>query len=1428
MASKTTVDTVQTKWGTLIVFKGDNWVEFHESLEAAMIASASLDICTGDEAAPVGNRSDIADWRKRRGIAVSIINSCLPPIYRSQIMPFIRDGDLAGAWIKISTFNNSSNPQHIEDIRKHFLHEQFDPKTESIQVFLDRLLHYQHKTSASDSPISDKDVYSQLLSSLPETEIWQTQRNFITTTKMGLQDALYTLQRAERVPRASTNTATANAVHGSLRGRRTQGARGRGGRNRGGYRTHIRDSITSQNVREVNKIDIKSCKFCEKKGHWQKNCFAYIKAKEALRSNKQTTGDSSAYTAVAHSAIAESEYITSLYFASAMHTQSLNDSDWILDSGASHHFTGSLLNLTNITYWSSPHRVRTANNAYVLSTAFGTASIGNFTLRDVWSYSKGTQPHAGKNGQLEMSAKRLNGNYIIRQPISHHAYMVDSNSETEGIDSNDNKAEIMHRRLGHLNYDQMDKLKKSSNGLQYTNKRKVFGRKACEPCLAGRMNEHFNKHTAVRTPTKLRRLHMDLSGIQELSENGNRYFIVVVDDATRSTWIKYAKDKSAGTIVPILMVLINQIEREFNSKVAIIRADNGRGEFGSQFQLEISKKGLIFEPSPPGKHSMNGVAEKKIQDISATARSLLSESGIEPRMWELTTKHAVYLKNRSPTKSLPFGEAGMLSLAITPYEAMSGRQPDFKKLRIFGCKAWARNPQQPGLTTKKFESRILKGEHIFIGMDGNSIYLLLNLHSNTIYRTADADFDEYRYPLKDLKEKTIPEQPGTVKKRKSPPHDKNITIKRRVRKAQEDVQIHTNERQTAQTRNERQAQVYPSRMLRQRQLQANEPAQEVQVPQSSRQRVQVVVEIPRVRPVPTATLVRDALNDSCKKRLRKIFSDQVVQHVVALQAASVHPEASPISNLNSILEESVELDDAMQGDAQAWMEAIRNELQSLKDNGTFEIMSGAVPAGKKLLSSRYVLRNKLDRFGGLARRKARLVIKGYLQRYGIDFQETFAGVARYSTLRTLLAKAAAEDLEIDNMDVETAFLNGELTDTEILMEVPRYFEEIFPEIKLRDEPYLKLKKSLYGLKQAPRVWWTVVRRFFKEIELEESTADPNLFIGKGVYILLYVDDLLIIGNRINVNSIKTTIGSRWKCKDLGDTSMFLGIQIERNRRDRSLKIHQSNYTKKVLHRFGIELTNTKDLPLPPGTVIRNADKSDLLCEDDKTFYLQIVGSTIYLSNCTRPDIAYAVGQLARVMQAPGENHLILAKHLLQYLAGTFPIGVVYSNRLNMLSYEYRIYTDSTWGSSEDRKSVQGVALIRYGGAIVWSSTKQKSTSLCTMEAEIIAANEGAKDIAWMEKLVKDLGERSEDEPFIPTLYCDNESGVDWMQENKFHSKAKHIDIRWHYIRKDMVEAKRLRIVWIPGTDQTADTLTKQLTYPGFTIHGKGLGLDLEC
>lgn len=143
---------------------------------------------------------------------------------------------------------------------------------------------------------------------------------------------------------------------------------------------------------------------------------------------------------------------------------------------------------------------------------------------------------------------------------------------------------------------------------------------------------------------------------------------------------------------------------------------------------------------------MNGVAEKCMQDISARSRSLRNRSGLHLSQWEITTRHAVYLKNRSPSKALPFGEAESLSQAITPFEAYNNRQPDFPKLKVFGCRASARNPQQPGQPRKKFESRILRGEHILVGMSGNQIFQLLHIKTPRGIETADVDFNEYSFP----------------------------------------------------------------------------------------------------------------------------------------------------------------------------------------------------------------------------------------------------------------------------------------------------------------------------------------------------------------------------------------------------------------------------------------------------------------------------------------------------------------------------------------------------------------------------------------------------------------------------------------------------------------------------------------------------------
>jgi hypothetical protein len=220
------------------------------------------------------------------------------------------------------------------------------------------------------------------------------------------------------------------------------------------------------------------------------------------------------------------------------------------------------------------------------------------------------------------------------------------------------------------------------------------------------------------------------------------------------------------------------------------------------------------------------------------------------------------------------------------------------------------------------------------------------------------------------------------------------------------------------------------------------------------------------------------------------------------------------------------------------------------------------------------------------------------------------------------------------------------------------------------DAFLKLNKSLYGLKQAPRAWFYMVKKFFQELGLKSSTADPNLFTGHGVSILLFVDDMLIVGKRQQVDTMKAKILKQWKGKDLKAVDTFVGFQIVRNRKERTLTIHQSFYTTKLLERLGMDKSNPVALPIPTGTVLKSDD--NFLEGDDITVYRQIVGSTIFLANNTRPDISYTVGQLARFMSKPAMIHYQYSKILLRYLNGTREVGITYSNQRGQLPRSYNV------------------------------------------------------------------------------------------------------------------------------------------------------------
>ncbi|KAI0991801.1 hypothetical protein K3495_g16386, partial [Podosphaera aphanis] len=223
--------------------------------------------------------------------------------------------------------------------------------------------------------------------------------------------------------------------------------------------------------------------------------------------------------------------------------------------------------------------------------------------------------------------------------------------------------------------------------------------------------------------------------------------------------------------------------------------------------------------------------------------------------------------------------------------------------------------------------------------------------------------------------------------------------------------------------------------------------------------------------------------------------------------------------------ETLTLEQAILENKVAWEASILDELKSLEENETFEIIEGDFHSdnGRKLMSSRWVLRNKLNADGTIARRKARIVGKGFEQQHGIDYFETFASVVRYATLRAMISYSAVHNLELDHLDINTAFLNPTLKETNY-MKIPEYFHLLQPWIQgVEDRFYLKLKKALYGLKQSPREWFLEVKRFFGEMGFKQGDADPNLFISspmgerkERVYILLFVDDMLISGSRILV------------------------------------------------------------------------------------------------------------------------------------------------------------------------------------------------------------------------------------------------------------------------------------------------------------------------
>ncbi|KAE8231736.1 hypothetical protein CF326_g3244 [Tilletia indica] len=1028
-------------------------------------------------------------------------------------------------------------------------------------------------------------------------------------------------------------------------------------------------------------------------------------------------------------------------------------------------------------------------------------------------------------------------------------------SEAKPKERSTTEAKKWHRRLAHMSYFLLRILARNPAFAREDRPKPqditeiITSEEVCDPCVESKQPLMPFGTSDSKPQGKMDDIHFDLTGQFEGNKD-YKYGFHLLDEYSRMVWSFPVPNKEAATVFAVFLTWTELMKNQNHGTIKRLHCDHG-GEFENHLFQEWARiNGVGWNFAAPNTSQQNGLIERWNRTIQDRARAMLRAARLSDSFWPYAFRAACDILNKSPCSAI--GNAVPLTL-------WSKDPVDYDTIRVFGCLSWVIKPNKN--RKNKLSVRAVRGTYLgpapehkaylvytpaerphlrispHVVFDENRTYdARFTLDDKQVHSGQESDVLELVAPRRGNKLSEIPIEldpapegaPVLDLDEDDDGEGWDDTVDNAIATGQtqgdeednwpglgslfgedDDVEDLVTNEWTGELNRLRTPETMPPSVYGIRNSYPELDGLDSPISMGDLDNL--------LQDTPTKTVIDPSVGAMMEaaqpprrsKRIQSQFKALTSRVELALTAvigeelcqslAAQVLGAAIRSSADGVQIEPKSLAEAKaRSDWDKWEAGMKEEMSSLESMKTWSLTD--LPAGRKPVGCRWTYKLKLDAEGKATRWKSRLVAQGFSQRPGVDYNETFAPVARLTTVRILVALAIRHKMSIWSMDVVTAYLNGTINE-DIYMLQPPHFND-------GTERVCKLHRSLYGLKQSGREWFTVVAAWLKGEGFKALQSEPCVFTkveanGEPVTVLLYVDDVLILAkHQRTIDGIRSAFTERFKMTDNGPLTQVLGLKIGINHSSGLATISQEAYIKSLVQRFGLEDANAVDTPMTAALQGIGPRTDGQATAAEITLFACLIGCLMWAAQGTRPDIAYAVSRLARFMSNPRPEHIIGAKRLVRYLKGTSSIGLVYT-----CAHDAQIEGFCDADHAKDpttRRSVSGYAFFIHGNLISWRSRLQATVAISSTESEYMAMSEAAREAKWVRTFTTELHlapRRATD------IFTDSSGAYSLARNPEGHNRLKHVDTHHHFVR-ELVASQQVNVTQIGTDDNAADIFTK--------------------